>query len=98
VLTLAEVLAHRQQLLQDPHLIDFTQSTDIELSADEIRGLALKSVFSADSRKAFLVNTDLQFGLVRMYEILRDLSGETGIRVIRDRRDALEWVLGTSDV
>jgi hypothetical protein len=105
VLTLAEVLAHQQQLLEDSdfdpsfaYLVDFTQCTDLELSSDEIRRLALKPIFSADSRRAYLVNTDLQFGLVRMFGILRELSGEKDVHVFRDRRDALQWVLGTNCV
>jgi hypothetical protein len=29
-----------------------------------------------------------------MFEALRDLKGEEGIRVFREKEDALQWVLG----
>jgi hypothetical protein len=39
------------------------------------------------------VKDDLQFGLARMFEIYRELHGETGIRVFRTLDEALDWVL-----
>jgi hypothetical protein len=29
-----------------------------------------------------------------MFETLRDLKGESGIRVFREKEDALNWILG----
>jgi hypothetical protein len=100
VLTLADSLAHKEKLLNDPdfdrsfsQLLDVTHVTDVELSAEDIRRLALTHVFSADSRRAILVKNDLQFGLARMFEMARDGFGEKGIRVFRNLEEALEWVL-----
>jgi len=39
-----------------------------------------------------VVPNDVIFGLARMYEILRELQGETGIRVFRTLDEALDWV------
>ena len=103
VLTMADALEHQKQLLKDPdfersffQLLDFTQVTDLELSAEEIRNLAQATVFSANSRRAFLVNSDLKFGLARMFAVFRETFGEKGIRVFRNLDDALDWVLGRS--
>jgi len=103
VLTLPDALAHQEQLLKDPdfdpsfsQLLDFTHVTDVELSSEEIHRLARTTVFSANSRRAFLVNSDLKFGLARMFAIMRESFGEKGIRVFRNSDDALDWVLGRS--
>jgi hypothetical protein len=45
------------------------------------------------SRRAFVGTTDLTYGYARMFEMLREGSGEQGIRVFRNLDDALEWVL-----
>jgi hypothetical protein len=91
VLTMADALAHQEQLLKDPdfdpsfsQLLDFTHVTDVELSSEEIHRLARTTVFSANSRLAFLANSDLKLGLARMFAIIRESFGEKGIRVFRN--------------
>ncbi len=103
VLAMADVLAHRERLFNDPdydpnfsQLMDFTPVTQFCIEPGEIRSLAQTMVFSADSRRAIVAPSDLLFGFARMYEILRDSAGETGIRVFRDRDEALDWVLAKS--
>jgi len=100
VYTMADALAHQDKLLKDPdfdrsfsQLYDFTHITDMELSSEYIRTLARRTVFSENSRRAFLVNSDLKFGLGRMFIIFRDTLGEKGIRVFRNLDEALDWVL-----
>jgi hypothetical protein len=102
VFNLADALEHQKQLQSDPdfdpsfsQLADFTQATKIDLTADEVRLLAQKSIFSPESRRAFVVKGDLAFGLARLFEILRETMGEQGIGVFRNLDDALEWVLAT---
>jgi stage II sporulation SpoAA-like protein len=64
------------------------------LSADDIRALAefakKHSPFS-QLRMAFVVAGDLEFGLVRMFEVFREAeSARTA--VFRDRQQALGWL------
>jgi len=99
VLTMAEALGHQEKLRKDPdfapsfsQLFDVTHVTDVQLTAEDVRTLARRSVFSPDSRRAILVNSDLKFGLARMFEVLRDTMGEKGIRVFRNLDEALEWI------
>jgi hypothetical protein len=40
-----------------------------------------------------VVKDDLQFGLARMFEIHRELKGETGIRVFRAFDEAMDWIM-----
>ena len=98
--------AHQERLLADPEfdpsysqLMDFTHVTQIDLTAADIQQLALRNIFSPESRRAFLVPNDLAFGLARMFEILRESAGERGIGVFRNLEEALDWVVakqGTS--
>jgi hypothetical protein len=99
VLTLADALAHQDQILADSEfdpsysqLMDFTHVTKIELTADDVRKLAERAVFWSTSSRAILVNTDLGHGLARLFEMLRENAGEKGIRIFGNLDDALEWV------
>ena len=59
---------------------NFSEIADLAMSADDVRGLAQKDIFSPHSRRAIVVPNDNIFGLARMYEILR-----TGIRFSQSR-------------
>ena len=95
VLTKSDLVMHMEQLLHDPdfdpkfcQLADFSKVSRLDLSGDDVRELANKTVFSPQSRRALLVGDDLTFGIARMFEALRDLKGESGIRVFRDKEEA----------
>jgi len=99
VLSHADIVSIVDRGLKDPdfdptfgEIADFTEVTQVDVSAEDIRELAQKNIFSPHSRRAIVVPNDLIFGLARMYEILRDLQGETGIRVFRTLDEALDWV------
>lgn len=99
VYTLADAVSHMDKLTKDPdfdpkfsQIVDFTQVTRIELSADEIRRLAQRTIFSASSRRAFIAPDEVAFGIGRMFQILRGLEGEQGIRIFRSLEEALDWV------
>lgn len=99
VYTLADAVSHMDKLSKDPdfdpsfsQIVDFTQVTRIELSAHEIRRLAQRTIFSPHSRRAFIAADEVAFGVGRMFEILRGLEGEKGIRIFRSLEEALDWV------
>ena len=100
MLTMADVLAHQEKLQHDPdfdpafsQLLDFSHVTKLQLTSDNIRQIAQNSIFSPASRRAILVNNDTAYGLARMFAILRESSGDTGIEVFRILDEALDWVL-----
>jgi len=100
ILTMAEILAHQKKLGNDPdfdpgfsQLIDFSQVSELDLDASDIRVLAQRSIFSPRSRRAFIMPTELAYGLGRMYGMLRESAGEHGIGVFRDLEEALDWIL-----
>lgn len=104
--SLADILSTLEAGLRDPdvdpgfgEIVDLTEVTKMDLSSDDVHAIAEKSAFSLCSRRAFVVpKNDVVFGLVRMYEILRELQGETRIGIFRTLDQALNWVTpkGTS--
>jgi hypothetical protein len=101
VVTKADLVAHRRKLMSDPafdpdysQIMDFSDVTDVEVEASDIREMATEHVFSPTSRRAIIVRTDATYGLARLFEIHRDMRGERGIRVFRNREEGLAWVLG----
>jgi hypothetical protein len=100
VLTMDETLAHQEKLLKDPdfdpsfsQLWDLTQITKWEITAADMRRLAQRTIFSCHSRRACVATSDVAFGYARMFELLRENHGETGIEIFRNLDDALDWVL-----
>ena len=100
VLTREDILGHMERLSKDPdfdpdfsQLVDFTHITALEIEPEDVRQFAQRTIYSPRSRRAFVVKDDLQFGLARMFEIHRDLKGETGIRVFRAFDEAMDWIM-----
>ena len=97
---LADALAHQESLRDNPdfdptfsQLMDYTQLTEYNLGLDDMVKIAQRRVFAPGSRRAIVVRDDLSYGLGRMFEMLRENAGEFGIRVFRDREEALNWLL-----
>lgn len=78
-------------------MLTLAHVTRVELTSEELRRLAGRSIFSPASRRAAVASSDVVFGLSRMFEILRETLGETGIRVFRNLDDALDWVLAENN-
>lgn len=100
VLNRADIQGHMDRLSSDPdfdpnysQILDFTHLAGVDIGPEDVRQFAQRNIFSPQSRRAFVVKDDLQFGLARMFEIHRELNGETGIRVFRTIDEALDWVL-----
>lgn len=100
VLTKEDLLGHMDRLSNDPdfnpdfaQVLDFTRINLVEVEPEDVRQLAQRNIFSPRSRRAFVVKDDLQFGLARMFEIHRELKGETGIRVFRAFDEAMDWIM-----
>jgi hypothetical protein len=100
VFNLTDGLAHQDQILKDPdfdpsygQLLNFTNATRVDLSAEDVRRLAERRVFWQCARRAILVGDDLGFGFARMFQMLRESAGDQSIRVFRSLDDALEWIL-----
>jgi hypothetical protein len=99
-LNLADGLAHQEKLLKDPdfdpsffQIMDLTRVSFSGMEASDLRELAERNVFSAQSCRAIVVSSNLVYGFGRMFEIHRENAGEHGIRVFQDLDEAVDWVL-----
>ncbi|HKW63269.1 MAG TPA: hypothetical protein VJN89_12035 [Candidatus Acidoferrum sp.] len=93
------MLAHQRDISADrdfdptfTHIADFTYATLAKISPEEVRQFAEGSIFSPEARRAIIVPNLADYGLARMYETLRDLAGQTGIRAFQTLEEALDWV------
>ncbi len=79
-------------------IINFTGIASIKLTASGLKRIG--SIASTTDSKnistklAFIVSSNLAYGLVRMYEAYRSLSRNSTklVRVFKKESDALEWV------
>lgn len=99
VFTHAEFLDHMARLLADARfrpdfdqLVDCRAITLLDFSAEQLRDLAGRSIFSSRSRRAFVVSSDLQFGLSRMFATYRDIHGARETKIFREMGGALSWL------
>src|SRR5437879_3373414 len=97
--TSADFIAHGHRLLADPgfspdfrQLWDLTELKQSHTDFSQLAEMAKMAVFAPTSRRAFLAPVDVAFGVARMFQMLRETKGETGIRVFRDRAEALHWL------
>jgi hypothetical protein len=79
------------------HLVDTSDVTEVTLSAQAIVQMGHSLLFDPTAKRAYVVTTDLVFGLARMYELYQNLRGPQNVRVFRDRDEALRW-LGLNEV
>ncbi len=98
----SEVIRHKLEMLQGDRLprmkywiIDRSQCTDYHLSAEEVQQIAQLDAQSAAINPriitALISETELQFGMSRMYESLVEKAGlRTG--VFRDHASAETWI------
>ena len=94
-----EDLLERQRIVAadpdfDPslsQLADFSGATEILVSSEGVRALAEANLYSPESKRAFVAPSDLQYGIARMFQILRDDRPET-IQIFRTREEAVAWL------
>ncbi len=96
--TLARVRLYQQALLADPafdptfsQYLDFSQASEIVVSPEDVRLLAVHSVFRAGSRRAIVADGPRVFGFARMFQALTDGFG-ADIRIFDDPRAAQAWL------
>lgn len=98
VFTQADFLEHMDRLGNDPNfnpdfcqVVDCRDITVLSLNNDQVRDLASQSIFSVRSRRAFVVSSELHFGLGRMFAAYRELAGQQ-MAVFKDMPSALVWL------
>ena len=100
VLTTAEALEHQNRLRDDVNfdpnfsqLIDGTRVTKIEAGPGDVQMLAERNIFSPRSRRAFVTAHTALFGVLRMFQVYREMYGAgEQIQVFHDLPSAMEWL------
>ena len=99
VFTQADFLDHMARLQADPHfnpdfnqIIDCCAITTMDLTPEQIAALAERTAFSAKSRRALVVTSDLHYGLSRMFATYREIKGGEELRVFRDLPATQAWL------
>lgn len=94
----AEFLAHQARLLADERfspsfdtMIEFRPGSAFNGSGEDIRNLAQSNPFGRESRRAYVVASDLNFGLARMAQEYGDMIGQE-VELFRDRDAAFDWL------
>lgn len=98
VLTDSEIEAHYTRLAQDTgfdpsfrQLCDMTEVTRIDATAEMLRRLAQRAIFSPGTQRAFVAVQDAHYGLTRMFQVFCELEG-TRVEIFRDTADADAWL------
>jgi len=73
------------------HYFDLTAVDVMDLSANDIESIARYAPFGSESRQAFVSEKDEVFGLLRMFQAMREQNPGT-IGVFRSEREALKWL------
>jgi hypothetical protein len=100
VFTAAEALDHQNRLRSDVNfdpsfaqLLDGTRVTKVEATPNDVQLLAERTIFSPSSRRAFVTSHTATFGVLRMFQVYRELAGAAEqIQVFHDMPSALEWL------
>lgn len=94
-----DMIDHGNRLLADPafqpdlrQLWDLTEITESSLDFADLTSMSQVNVFAPASRRAVLAPADVAFGMARSFQMLRETKGESGIRVFRERSEALRWL------
>lgn len=102
VLGAQDLQRHRNELLADPaygpalsQLMDLRRVSEFTIKARELRSHALAGAFNGPyfSRIAVIADSDLAFGLARLYEAhVGGHYGEERFTVFRDKALAWQWL------
>ncbi len=102
-LTDDDVLQHQRRLSTDPQfhagfhqIVDGRAITELAVTSAGVREIAQANLFSAQSRRAMVAATAAQFGLARMFQLLRGRAPEQ-IEVFYDFDAAHAWVAAARD-
>ncbi|MCZ6643548.1 MAG: hypothetical protein O7F71_18395 [Gammaproteobacteria bacterium] len=96
-LNATEVYEHRKLLGEDSrfsptfaHLIDLRSVTDLQISPRGAQSLSTTPIFGPVTKRAFVVNSDLLYGMSRIFRGWHDSAQH--MEIFRSMDDALKWL------
>ncbi len=78
----------------DPHygvLFDLRSITEFRISSADVRGFSMDYIFHKSARRAYVVETKVTHGMVRMFSILSNFESDT-FQIFRDMAEARRWL------
>ena len=98
IITDQDAYSHQDRLRNDPEfnpgyfqLFDFTKVTQADISTEAIHLLAERNPFGQGSHRAFVVPSDLMYGLSRMFQILTD-HHQDKLSIFKDIHEARKYL------
>ena len=92
-----QLLAHMAKLGNDPdfsptfaELVSVTKGAHINLSYSEIRNMVAADPFSTQSKRAFVVRSPSNYGMIRMFQVARGEEGN--VEIFKNPEDAYRWL------
>jgi hypothetical protein len=99
VLTFSDLLSARVRLAADPVfdsrlpvLADLRDVERFELDSIEMQSFAELRSMQHTSRWALVVADNAAFGFARMFQVYREMAGESVVRIFNDREKATAWI------
>ncbi len=96
-LNASDVDEHRKLLGEDhrfspgfAHLIDLRSVTDLKISPRGAQSLTATPIFGPVTKRAFVVNSDLLYGMSRIFRGWHDSA--LHMEIFRSMEDALQWL------
>lgn len=84
-------------------IVDFSTVGKIKVTTEGIKNIgriaSITDQNGTDRKLAFIVSSDLAFGLARMYEVYRGVTRETNkeLRTFKNNDDAYKWVMNDTE-
>ena len=95
------MLDHDEWTPGDPFLFDYTELDTTRLSTEDVHLLAeLGTPRASDigqGKAAVVVDRDLEYGLVRMFQVFVEDNVASRFRLFRSRDEALIWLASEDD-
>jgi hypothetical protein len=95
----ADFLEHMEKLGSDlrfrpefDHVVDCRKFELLDLTAMQVQDMGSQSIFAVTSRRAFVVSSDLHFGLSRMFAAFREVKCGQITMVFREMREVTAWL------
>src|SRR5262249_55229056 len=94
-----DAIRHMDRLQADPvfapgfnQIGDFRDVTGVDISGFDVRTLATRTIFDREARRVLVIRKAIAYGLARMFVALREIRGEMNLKIVRDMREAADWV------
>ncbi len=95
----ADFLDHMARLGRCPdfrpefnQLVDCRGFDAVKLTAGDLQDLGERSIFAASAKRAFVVASQVQYGLGRMFAAYRELKSGQTTMVFRTLEEAVRWL------